>query len=234
MNRAASYEFRMLEPEGAVLALTSSADLEEFHSRVDLRDFIIDNAPSIYCYANSIRRLDYHESLYIVTGCIKSDSWALAAYNGYPDPQNDVLKLVRRNRSGSAPDYMWTDRGTAEARFGSTRPGDSHKDQCLFLRGFKVAYSAAFRFKMKDNSANPEGSWRDSEGGSGSDISDENSRRQGDDSGNQKSGDHSSGANGGGLGSLESRRHYRGGPDDELLVEHFPNQRTEVGSVSFP
>ncbi|KAJ2929795.1 hypothetical protein H1R20_g7306, partial [Candolleomyces eurysporus] len=218
-GEVASCEFRMLEPEGAVLALTSSADLEEFRSHVELRDFIIDNAASLYRYANSIQRLDYHESLYIITGCIKSDSWALAAYNDLPDPQNNVLKLIRTGSSGSTPAYVWTDRGTAEARSGSTQNGGTHKDQCLFLQGFKVAFSAAFRSRMKGNLPNFEDSC-DGEGTSDSDASDENDRRQGDGGGNRNSND----ARGGGIGS---KRCSRGGPSDGLFVEYFPNRRTE-------
>ncbi|RXW20158.1 hypothetical protein EST38_g5689 [Candolleomyces aberdarensis] len=219
-GRLASFEFKMLEPEGAVLALTSSADLEEFRSHVELRDFIIDNAASLYRYANSIQRLDYHESLYIVTGCIKSDSWALAAYNDLPDPQNDVLKLIRTEASGSAsPAYVWTDRGTAEARSGSTQNGGTHKDQCLFLQGFKVAFSAAFRSRMKANLSNLDNSC-DGEGASDSDTSDESNRRQGDSGGNRKSND-------AGAGGIGSKGCSQGGPSDELLVEYFPKHRTE-------
>ncbi|RXW14218.1 hypothetical protein EST38_g11639 [Candolleomyces aberdarensis] len=159
--------FRCLSSQGAVLLLpTSSADLEELDNHMELRDFIINNPSSLYRYANSIRRLDDHESLYVITGCIKSDSWALAAFKDPVDPLNDVLNLVQTNHNSdndiSDPTHVWTSRGTAETRTGSnpTRGQDSYKgkNQCLFLRGYKLAFSQAFRSRMKDHPPGPGGS----------------------------------------------------------------------------
>ncbi|KAJ2926534.1 hypothetical protein H1R20_g10562, partial [Candolleomyces eurysporus] len=87
----------MLGSEGAVL-VTSSADLEELENYVELRHFIAENARLLYLHANGIRRLDEDESLYILTGCIKSDSWAMAAFKGPIYPPYDVLRLIRKGQ----------------------------------------------------------------------------------------------------------------------------------------
>jgi hypothetical protein len=133
----ASGAFQCFSSTGAILALTSSADQHELKDRIELRAFIINNARLLYQYANSIQRLDKDESLYFITGCVKSDSWALAAFNEPVDHPKDVLTLVQigGNSDASAPNYDWTSRGTAEAWTGSnlTKGKDKYtgKNQCL-------------------------------------------------------------------------------------------------------
>lgn len=217
----------MLEPQGAVLALTSSADLEVLQSRVELRDFIIENAQSLFQYANSIRKLDAKgDSLYIITGCIKSDSWALAAYNGLIDPQNDVLRLIRKGHPSSTTEYGWTSKGTAEARCGSSQNND--KDQCLFLQGFKMSFSAAFHSKMKGNSSN----FRDtkpSDGTSHSDGSDRGNRGQG---GNNRRDPRNHASDG--AGGFGPKVDSRSGLTDDVCVNYFPKAEVEVATFAMP
>ena len=150
--------FRCLSSRGAVLALTSSADLDELENHIDLRDFIINNAMQLYRHANGIRRLDHTESLYFVSGCIKSDSWAIAAFNEPVDSPNDVLRLIQSGTTPTPKDskeaephlkYTWTSRATAEARtgFNANRGKETYrgKNQCLFLRGYKMACGTKMR-----------------------------------------------------------------------------------------
>jgi hypothetical protein len=220
----------MLESQGAVLALTSPADLVVLQNRIELRDFIIDNAASIFHYATSIRKLDNHgESLYIVTGCIKSDSWALAAYNGLIDPRNDVLRLVRKGSPNPKPAYGWTTKGTAEARSGSSQSSGDHKDQCLFLQGFKMAFSPAFHSKMAGDSK-PKDS-RD--GGAPDSDTDEGDWRGGGNSSNQRSSKHSSTTRGG-ASSVKTSLGYGLSDRDEALVESFPKDSVDVGFSFLP
>ncbi|TEB36720.1 hypothetical protein FA13DRAFT_1080271 [Coprinellus micaceus] len=90
------------------------------------------------------------ESLYIVTGCIKSESWALAAYKGPMVPPNDTLRLVQVNEDMEADGtwYAWTERGTSEAR--SSEPSEHGlKNQSLFLRGFKLTFSPRFYASLR-------------------------------------------------------------------------------------
>jgi hypothetical protein len=138
------FEFHFESEQGAVLACPTSADLEELVHPIALRDFLVQHAGAVYEHAraHSTRPLGDEESLYIVSGCIRSDTWALAAFNSQAEPSNNVLRL-EKNRAGNVPAYIWTQRGTAEARSGSTSVPESserhrRKDQCLFLRGFKL------------------------------------------------------------------------------------------------
>ncbi|KAJ2914921.1 hypothetical protein MD484_g5479, partial [Candolleomyces efflorescens] len=147
-----SFEFECITEQGAVLACTTSADVEELDDIIALRDFLVQHAGVVYQRANSLRRLAEEDSLYIVTGSVKTDSWGLAAYQGAASGVR--LKLSKRYaKEGStrgAQPYEWTDRGTAEARFGlnsSAEEDGPHggKNQSLFLRGFKLAFSRSFR-----------------------------------------------------------------------------------------
>ncbi|KAJ2936575.1 hypothetical protein H1R20_g528, partial [Candolleomyces eurysporus] len=90
-GKTSSFEFTATAARGAVLVSTSPADLEELDNYIKLRGFIIDHAGLLYQYANGLRELDDDESLYIVTGCIKGDSWAMAAFKDPMVPPQDVL-----------------------------------------------------------------------------------------------------------------------------------------------
>ncbi|KAJ3532348.1 hypothetical protein NMY22_g7774 [Coprinellus aureogranulatus] len=109
----------------AVLALTSPADLEK-------------------C------RIGRGESLYVITGCIKSNSWALAAYKDAMTHPNDTLSLVRMGDEGVATlsFYAWTKRGTSEARCSEVTRRDT-MNQSIFLRGFKLSFSSKFHANMQ-------------------------------------------------------------------------------------
>lgn len=155
-----SFEFEQRrEQPGAVLAFTSSADLEELDDHALLQDHICQHAELFYTHANSIRRIGVDESLYIITGCVKSDSYALAAFQQSMDALDHTLKLVQRTRANitnemqsstaaQRPSYMWTRRGTAHTRTGVSKEL-GNKDQALFFRGFKLKFSPSFRARMK-------------------------------------------------------------------------------------
>ncbi|RXW15666.1 hypothetical protein EST38_g10183 [Candolleomyces aberdarensis] len=150
------FELQCNTENGAVLACTTSADVEELDDTIVLRDFLIQHAGVVYQHATSLRRLAEEDSLYIVSGCIKSDGWGLAAYQGAMSGEG--LKLSKRSvgdgDSKGVRMYEWTDRGTAEARFGlnsTTEAGQyKGKNHSLFLRGFKLAFSPTFRARMRD------------------------------------------------------------------------------------
>jgi hypothetical protein len=127
-----------------VLVLTSPAESEDFDDCVTFKDFIINNAETLYMYANSKRKLGQGESLYFVTGCDKSKSWAIAAYLEAMEPPKNVLHL-----QWDGTEYDWIDQGTAHVCTGSTSITENEvNDQCLFLRGYKLSFSQRFRDRM--------------------------------------------------------------------------------------
>lgn len=138
--------------KGAVLVVTSPADLVavEDLTVLDIRESIIQHAGTLYLYANRVRRLRSDDSsLYAVTGCVKTDAWALGAFRKPLD--GATLKLVRTSgdtEHGDTPIYQWNTPGSIWADlFTGQNPGGK-KNQTLFLRGFKVGYSQAFRFRI--------------------------------------------------------------------------------------
>ncbi|TEB18528.1 hypothetical protein FA13DRAFT_592668 [Coprinellus micaceus] len=59
------------------------------------------------------------------------------------------MSLQNMTRAGDVRSkYVWTRRSTSEAYFGSSEV-EGVKDQTLFLRGFKLDFSQAFRARMK-------------------------------------------------------------------------------------
>ncbi|TEB24219.1 hypothetical protein FA13DRAFT_1329799 [Coprinellus micaceus] len=118
------FEFHHMEThqQGSVLAVTSAAKLEELGAadRMNLRKVISRYAGLLYRYANGLHLIGEQEALYILTGCIKSESWGIAAFRHRPD-SNHVPKLVRL--SGAEPAeidppgsrYRWRSPGTFDA-----------------------------------------------------------------------------------------------------------------------
>lgn len=92
--------------------------------------------------------LDPGESLYVVTGTIKSDSWGIAVHTSpMREPYDYVVLTKRMEKAGDNPTdtYEWTSRGKADARYGESTSIDHNgrrtKDQSLFLRGFLITPS---------------------------------------------------------------------------------------------
>jgi hypothetical protein len=209
--------------------LTSSpADLEKLSNPYKLQRFIIDHASLLFQYADAIRTLDDDENLYIITGCIKSDSWALASFKDPPHPTNDVLKLVRKAPSG----YVWTSCATAATRIGPNVPripgSDSNgKDQSLFLQGFKLAFSPQFRSRMMDESSHSSDA-----SGSDTDPSDTNHGSNGEDHPGGGSSRGSSQTNG--LAKHGGSRNKTGnGPSEDVSIQSFPSKKGEVVHLTF-
>ncbi|TEB28952.1 hypothetical protein FA13DRAFT_1793449 [Coprinellus micaceus] len=148
-------KFRCKSCSGAILAATSAAEREELEDHVKLRKCIVQKAKLIYQHADEIRAIDDEEPLYLVTGCIRSDTWALAAFKEPGIPPHDLMHLENRtDERDDQPWYAWTAKSTSEAYFGSSRyPGI--KDQTLFLVGFKLDFSEKFRRRMKHLSRAP-------------------------------------------------------------------------------
>lgn len=141
-------------PRGAVLALTSSADLIEMDHNDCLRDFLVEFAEIIYQHSRRSRGgTVLRESIYVITGCVVSESCGIAAYNCAMTSPNNVLSLENRLISGEPEPYRmwtWTSTGTSMARFhgassnGAATQTPRVKDQTLFLRGFKLDFSSDF------------------------------------------------------------------------------------------
>ncbi|KAJ3522620.1 hypothetical protein NMY22_g11815 [Coprinellus aureogranulatus] len=151
-EEALLHEFHCKSSIGAILAITSPSDLFETSDKDAMQSYIVQHAEAIYQHANSIQPIGQEDSLYIITGCIKSDSWAIAAYRGHhTEPPYNILQLSRTSEPwGNSPRRLnhWTRSGSSHARSGHSLE-EGLKNQTLFLRGFKVAFSPRFRTRMK-------------------------------------------------------------------------------------
>ncbi|TFK38870.1 hypothetical protein BDQ12DRAFT_83332 [Crucibulum laeve] len=135
--------------EGALLSLPEGALREDLKNEGHLAEYISTNAECWYAYARNIagRAID-RNSLYLVTGCMKSESWGIATYSSCLSEGNNVLKFGKSPLS-RGPRYIWKQSNGATARSGPSpdsdmevgHSGDPLQNQCLFLRGFKIALS---------------------------------------------------------------------------------------------
>ncbi|KAJ3507962.1 hypothetical protein NMY22_g16765 [Coprinellus aureogranulatus] len=142
------HEFRYRSTPGAILALVSSADCEITDDIEAMQSYILRNPEAIYRHANSIRRIGGNGSLYIITGCVKTDAWAMAAYQELPADEYDRLRISELSRTDPfgtdrlSNSYQWTKTAaSSHARLGDSGV-EGLKDQALFLQGFKLTFSS--------------------------------------------------------------------------------------------
>ncbi|KAH6890782.1 hypothetical protein BKA70DRAFT_1327363 [Coprinopsis sp. MPI-PUGE-AT-0042] len=144
------FEFRCRETQGAALALTSSGDLESLtpKSRNQLREYLCNHGTQLVKQLRRRHYLEPNQSLYVVTGTIKSDSWAIAVHTSPMREPYDQMVLTKRegNPGADLPTHEWSSWGSADARCGASdaidEDGGRARDQCLFLRGFLLTPSA--------------------------------------------------------------------------------------------
>ncbi|KAF8997765.1 hypothetical protein BDQ17DRAFT_845341 [Cyathus striatus] len=136
--------------KGAIIAIPDGASEEDLRTEWDLKEFISKNALKWYRYARSCGlELDRH-SLYLVTGCMKSKTWGIATF-GNAVRERDSILLIGKSSNIIGTPYMWKQSGEATTfRIGPTldpgittgnEPPADTENQCLFLRGFKIALS---------------------------------------------------------------------------------------------
>ncbi|TFK23322.1 hypothetical protein FA15DRAFT_469157 [Coprinopsis marcescibilis] len=206
-----------------------------------MRDYLCENAEAIFKHAKSIRRLDHRESLYIVTGCIKTDSWALASHTSPMREPNNVLVLKNRMVDSSGSVYSWVRKGNAQTRAGTTsntNAGLRAKEHSLFLRGFLLTPNSG------DSSGSPPaasaGDTGPSSSGSNSDKDAPSTDRSGKGSGIGKPGEASSARHGGPSAGPTSSASFSdslsSGPgitkSTRPVVQKFPFQQASIGTPS--
>lgn len=149
-----SLEFTCNKEEGSVLAFPDGASREDLKNENCLEDFIKQSAESWYRYATGPgdRLLEYN-SLYIVTGCMKTQSWGIATYSSVVPPPHNVI-VLSKSTPGTAEPYIWEKQGGTISRTGPYPDRDldntvSRQNQCMFIRGYKVALSEAAWLAVK-------------------------------------------------------------------------------------
>ncbi|TFK16879.1 hypothetical protein FA15DRAFT_384936 [Coprinopsis marcescibilis] len=129
-------------PEGAVLVTPFGAYTESLKDRSSIEPFIKHNCARLYHLARN--RGIRTAPLYIVTGCVKSASWATASYSS-EYPQSIVASLQNLARtgpgSGNQFSYRWTSKPSGtDAQTGPntfSAPLDD-RNQNLFISGYRL------------------------------------------------------------------------------------------------
>ncbi|PBK79369.1 hypothetical protein ARMGADRAFT_907175, partial [Armillaria gallica] len=92
ISAGASFEFRTTKDSAAILCLPNSATKYENLNKRAIKDYATANGAAWYNYVNSSEYLGREApngSLYVVTGCDKTDSWGTAAV-GKPSQSREV------------------------------------------------------------------------------------------------------------------------------------------------
>ncbi|KAH6916495.1 hypothetical protein BKA70DRAFT_487888 [Coprinopsis sp. MPI-PUGE-AT-0042] len=136
--------FSCCQKEGAILAVTSPAELREVKDHSLLRRYLCENAASLFAFLAEHHALPHGSSIYVVTGTILSATWATATHSIPMHPSHNTLVLKREVPSDQSrkPFFVWTKRGNARTQTQGSQAGEA-KDQCLFLRGFLITASPA-------------------------------------------------------------------------------------------
>ena len=78
-------------------------------------------------------------SLCLVTGCVKTNSWALMSLYGSSNIGGLSLKFgVAPTTIGAGPSWTWLEAGPADTRH-SPVTGDQNQNHCVFLRGIRIS-----------------------------------------------------------------------------------------------
>ena len=130
---------------------------EDLQNITLFRDFAAENAESWYRFVNGPCGRDIRNGeLRLITGCDKTSSWGLAAYQNIQSEgdSSDSLgePLLRFRNTSDADDcvprtpYCWEHEGTAEVKAGpEDMPGNGARarNQCTFIRSHTIMLSKA-------------------------------------------------------------------------------------------
>ncbi|KAK7036645.1 hypothetical protein VNI00_011578 [Paramarasmius palmivorus] len=123
--------------EGAILILPDGAARTDFLDEDRFEEYAYKNAISWYIYANGqLGRCIGGNSLMLVTGLDKAKTWGVASYT-CSEPNTVQMDFVPGIRA--ATKYRFRNVGSATANTGPTRTPSDAQDQCVFVRGIRVA-----------------------------------------------------------------------------------------------
>ncbi|KAJ7107097.1 hypothetical protein C8R44DRAFT_744959 [Mycena epipterygia] len=140
---AQEFRFNCVGPSGAVLALPHGSHFEKLKNLDSLRRYAAEHADNWYRYINGDRGRELENgSLYLITGCEKSQSWGIASFQHVADEFSLAFELTT-DGDDAAPllQHCWQ-RGTpAFTKNSAPMPsnGIRPRNQTTFIQGFKIA-----------------------------------------------------------------------------------------------
>jgi len=154
--------FKCSSSEGAILTMPDGAFREDLRSTTLFRDFAAENAESWYQFINGPCGWELgNGELRLITGCDKTKSWGLAAYQiiqSEGDSSDSLGGPLLRFRNTSydgdrvpGTTYSWEHEDTAEVKagpefeVGEDMPGNGARarNQCTFIRSYTIMLSEA-------------------------------------------------------------------------------------------
>ncbi|KAJ3538132.1 hypothetical protein NMY22_g5287 [Coprinellus aureogranulatus] len=143
------YNFDCEAQSGAILVISSAAQVVTLDDTKALEEHAASNAKTLFRRAATSDTVPMGRdlSLVIVTGTIKTNAWAIAAYQQREQRSltHNTTRLVLREdgymRESEAPFYRWVESGGTYVSSGRSDSEKGVKDQTVFLQGFKMEFS---------------------------------------------------------------------------------------------
>lgn len=146
----ADFESSTSDIKAGVLILPEGADRYDVLRLDDFRDYAKRNARTWYKHVNGpgFRRGASEDSLYLVTGCKKTTSWAAASFRHHSENRGVAVEVnaAMLASGGVSAGYSWMISCPATTRSGPMNPAGfvptgavPPQNQCVFIRGFKIA-----------------------------------------------------------------------------------------------
>jgi len=136
----AGFDFSCTCEKGAILVLPDGAFREDLRRLEKFRHAAEHNAMAWYGHARNCGLNP--ESLYLVTGCVKTSSWGVASISNASEERSACLKFTAASvaQASASYSYSWETYSPADVRNGP-KPASEVKNQCVFLRGFKISFN---------------------------------------------------------------------------------------------
>ncbi|KAL4079880.1 hypothetical protein V8B97DRAFT_2020641 [Scleroderma yunnanense] len=135
-------QFNSSATEGAILVLPEGSDQHNLRNHLVFQKEALLKGKAWYEFAlkKAGRTMISPDSMYLITGCHKTSSWSLAAFNNVGGSLNfnaqfTAGSVVNGNVTAA---YTWQMTSAVPCRVGPD-PYDGNKNQTVFIRGYKIA-----------------------------------------------------------------------------------------------
>ncbi|EKM59339.1 uncharacterized protein PHACADRAFT_136937 [Phanerochaete carnosa HHB-10118-sp] len=141
-NAGFSYTFKCHREQGAVVIPGASLTSSRVHKCSQFPEYMRTHHESWYAFAkDDLKLIIKPEDIILVYGCVKTDSWALAAARNCGESHTMSFSAKEVPFVDFAFDLDCTNdiRASAEHRVSPPlKDGEARQDQCLFLRYFRM------------------------------------------------------------------------------------------------
>jgi hypothetical protein len=120
--------------------LPDSATRSDHQFPNNFMEYAQQHVPSWYQHVNgTLGSMAHNGSLYLVTGADKSSNWCLASYSNRSGQTAIPLRFTADTATVPTSRRLWRSYGMVDSRTCSVPGEDIPQNQCVFLRGYKLA-----------------------------------------------------------------------------------------------